>query len=288
MPLFGEAAQGIPRAITATPDGYVAVGSGCCPDKAVVWSSPDGLSWERLPDQAGFADTAMFDVVPAPGGLVAVGCSAVMECLGGLAWTSPDGREWSEPIPLDMLPMSAAATSAGILALGSSEPYEGVAGLSISDDGTTWGEVISLGDGGSLHAAIDVPEGILAAGGSFDFDSGRSDALVATSPDGAAWEPLPTRRLRGIWTEDVAAREDGLLLVGWRATRDGQVPTSLWSTDLRAFTRGSFPVELKKGGLLYAAAFSEDGATAVAVGSTVLNRGVIPTVWVSVGTAVGG
>lgn len=288
VPLFGDAAQGIPRAITATPDGFMAVGSGCCPDVAAVWLSPDGLSWERLPDQASFAETAMFDVSPAPDGLVAVGCSAVMECMSGLAWSSRDGRTWSEPVLMDLLPLSVAATSAGIMALGSSEPYEGVAALALSEDGVTWTDAISLSDGGSLHAAIDMPDGILAAGGTFDFESGESDALAATSPDGAAWELLPTRRLRGLWTEDVAARDDGVLLVGWRATWDGQVPTTLWTTDLRTFTRGSFPREVKRSGLLYGVAFSEDGATAVTVGSTVLNRGAIPTVWVNVGSPSGG
>jgi hypothetical protein len=281
VPLFGDAAQGIPRAITATPDGYVAVGSGCCPDRAAVWLSPDGLSWERLSDQAAFSDTAMFDVTPVAEGLVAVGCSAVMECMGGLSWTSVDGRTWSQPIPMELLPLGVAPTSAGIMALGASEPYEGVAAFSLSADGVTWSEVVSLSDGGSLHAAIDVPEGILAAGGTFDFESGESDALVATSSDAASWELLPTRRLRGLWTEDVAAREDGLLLVGWRATWDGRVPTTLWTTDLRTFQRGSFPRELKRSGLLYGAAFSEDDTTAVAVGSTVLNRGAIPMVWVN-------
>jgi hypothetical protein len=93
----------------------VAVGSGCCPDEAAVWLSPDGLSWERLPDQPGFADTAMLGVTSTPDGIVAVGCSAVMECMSGLAWSSPDGRSWSESVLLDMLPLGAASTSAGIL-----------------------------------------------------------------------------------------------------------------------------------------------------------------------------
>ena len=36
----------------------------------------------------------------------------------------------------------------------------------------------------------------------------------------------------------------------------------------------------KSEGMLHAAALSEDGATLVAVGSTMLNRGEVPTVWV--------
>lgn len=284
VPLFGDAARGIPRAITATADGFVVVGSGCCPDEAAVWLSPDGLMWERLPDQLVFADTAMMGVTTAGEGIVAVGCSAVLECMSGLAWTSSDGRTWSEPVVLDVLPFSVATTSAGIMALGSSEAYEGVAALSASADGLTWAEPISVGGGGSLHAAIDVPDGILAAGGTFDFESGTSDALLATSEDGLAWETQQARGLRGVWFEDVAPRDGGYLLIGWRATGDGQVPASLWTTDLRTFEPGSFPRELKRGGLLHGVAFAKEGTAAVAVGSTVLNRGVVPTVWVSVGT----
>lgn len=281
VPLFGEAATGVPRAITATPDGFVAVGSGCCPDEAAVWLSPDGLSWARLPDQPGFADTAMLGVTSTPDGIVAVGCSAVMECMSGLAWSSPDGRSWSESVLLDMLPLGAASTSAGILALGSSEPYEGDAALSTSDDGVTWAGAVDLSVGGALHAAVDMAEGVMAVGGTIDFEDGDSEGLLATSSDGLAWEAQQPRRLRGVWLEDVATTDAGLLLVGWRASRDDQVPATLWTTDLRTFEAGAFPREVKLSGDLHAVAFGTDGATAVAVGSSILDRGDVPTIWVS-------
>ncbi len=136
--LLGEAATGIPRSITATPEGFVAVGSGCCPDRAAVWLSADGLAWERLPDQPAFADTSMLGVSWQDGGLVAVGCSARLECSSGLAWTSPDGRTWSEPVVLDMLPGDVSASTLGTFALGSSEVYDGAASLATSLDGTAW------------------------------------------------------------------------------------------------------------------------------------------------------
>ena len=283
VPLFGEAASGVPRAIAATADGYVAVGSGCCPDEAAVWLSPDGLSWQRLADEPGFAGTAMLGVTATPDGVVAVGCSAVMECMGGLAWTSPDGLAWSEPVILDMLPLGAASTSAGVLALGSSQPYEGDAALSTSDDGVTWTATTDLAVGGSLHAAVDMADGVLAVGGMIDLERGDSEGLLATSSDALSWEAQQSRRLRGVWLEDVAATDAGLLLIGWRASRGGQVPATLWTTDLSVFEPGAFPREVKMSGALHGVALGEDGATAVAVGWTILNRGQAPTIWVSSG-----
>jgi len=282
VPLFGDAAHGIPRAITATADGYLAVGSGCCPDEAAVWLSPDGLSWERLPDQPSLSGAAMFDVVSTSDGIVAVGCSATLECLSGLAWTSPDGRTWSEPVPLDMLPLGVAATDGGILALGSSDAYGGSATLAMSPDGVEWppATTLSVGDG-SMEAAVERPDGILIAGGTSDPETGRSGALLAISQDGVLWVPQQGAPLRGTWVEDVASRSDGLLFVGWRTRRHSQVPAAIWTPDLVSYEQLAFPRVVKQGGMLHATAFAEDGSLAVAVGFTILNRGLVPTVFFS-------
>ncbi len=108
VPLFGEAATGVPRAVTATADGFVAVGSGCCPDEAAVWLSPDGLAWERLPASPSLEGSAMLDVAATADGIVAVGCRAELECFTGLAWNSADGRTWSDPVDLDEVGPPAA------------------------------------------------------------------------------------------------------------------------------------------------------------------------------------
>jgi hypothetical protein len=288
VPLPGDAAAGVPRSITATADGYVAVGSGCCPDEAAVWLSVDGLSWERLPDQPGFADTAMLGVASAPEGIVAVGCSAALECFSGLAWTSIDGRTWSEPLAIDLLPAGVAATSAGVVALGSTESYDGSAALALSPDGLAWPEPTVVAAGGWLHAAVEQPSGVLAVGGTTNPRNGRSVGLAATSADGLAWEPQDARHLRKVWVEDAAVHPDGWLFVGWQANGYEQSPAALWTTDLQVFEPLEFPREMKGSGMLHAVAVGEDGVTAVAVGSTVLNRGVVPTVWVSVEVAAPG
>lgn len=280
VPLFGEAGEGIPRSLAETADGFVAVGSGCCPDVAAVWLSPDGLVWERLPEQPGFTDSAMIGVTSTVDGLVAVGCRAVLECFGGLAWTSPDGRTWREPVELDLLPLGVASTTAGVLATGSSQAYGGDAAVSSSIDGSTWSSATSVETGGVLHAVTITGDGVLAVGGTTLEPSGRSDTLAFSSPDATTWEPSDVPGLRGVWVEDVVTAPSGWLFVGWTSGRSGQRPATLWTTDLEQVRTLRFMRETKEGGLLHAAAISEDGLTLVAVGSTVLNRGEVPTVWV--------
>jgi hypothetical protein len=291
VPLFGDAAQGVPRAVTTTPSGLVAVGSGCCPDEAAVWLSADGLTWERLPDAPSLVGSAMLDVTSGPDGLVAVGCSAQLECISGLAWTSADGRTWSDPAVLDevdLLPLAVASTEAGILALGSGSAFGDSARLALSPDGTSWpsATTISIG-GGSMEAAVERPAGILAAGGNSDPETGRTGALLATSEEGTLWVPSQPRALRGTWVEDIADRGDGLVLVGWRSRRGDQVPSAAWTADLASYQRLELPRQLKDSGTLHAVVASEDGSTVVAVGNAVLNRGLVPAAFVSVAPAEG-
>lgn len=270
-------ADGSMRAITATPDGFVAVGSGR-PGTAAVWRSPDGLAWERLADTPELANALMLDVVSTSGGLVAVGCSGQLECAGGLAWTSPDGQSWSEPVSLDLLPMGVAATSDGPLALGATQPYGGQAALAASADGTTWAPATVLEPTGSLQAAVQLTDGVLAAGGA-STQNGSSSMLLASSTDGQTWQTVDAPPSR-LWVEDLVGLPDGWLLVGWETRQGDSRPATLLGSDPSALQRIPFPREVKEGGLLHAGAVGPTGETMVAVGSSILNRGSVPTVWV--------
>jgi hypothetical protein len=275
--LAGAAANGSIRAVTATPDGFVAVGSGE-PGTAAVWRSADGLAWERLADSPELANALMLDIVSTHTGLVAVGCSGQLECAGGLAWTSPDGQTWSEPVSLDLLPMGIAATSDGLLALGAVQPYGGQAALASSANGTTWAPATVLEPTGSLQAAVQLADGVLAAGGA-STENGSSSTLLARSADGQAWQTVdaPSSRL---WVEDLVGLPDGWLLVGWETRRGESRPATLLGSDPSALQRIAFPREVKEGGLLHAGAVGPAGETMVVVGSSILNRGSVPTVWV--------
>jgi len=95
----GVGSQGI-SSVTLGGPGLVAVGAeepntdvAMGGLRAAVWTSPDGVTWSRVPDdEAIFGggegdETGMDDVVAVGSGLIAVG--------GRMAWTSPDGITWT-------------------------------------------------------------------------------------------------------------------------------------------------------------------------------------------------
>lgn len=102
----GRAEQEV-RGVTATPDGFVAVGADDNGERrvAVVWRSSDGVSWQRQPPSPDmgqlFPGESTGGVAAAAiagnGPLVAVGGSGSFR-----VWTSSDGRRWTgEPPPVE-------------------------------------------------------------------------------------------------------------------------------------------------------------------------------------------
>ncbi len=92
VPMLGVAAGG---------PGLVAVGSAIPVDPEAgtpVWTSPDGLTWTRVPDDETLSG-AMLDVVAGGPGLVAVGCVCRSGGWMPVVWTSVDGITWT-PIPV--------------------------------------------------------------------------------------------------------------------------------------------------------------------------------------------
>ncbi len=140
------------------PTGLVAVGLATPavgePRAPAAWSSPDGVTWALtiLPRPAAFANAAMGDVVATPRGWAAVGSARRGALDVPLAWTSPDGINWSAPVEL---PQTAGAsdytsglfqTPQGLVATGAStRDGDRDARLWTSVDGASW-------------QAVDLPE----------------------------------------------------------------------------------------------------------------------------------
>jgi hypothetical protein len=180
------------RAVTATGAGFVAVGHDeHGPRRAgVVWTSADGITWQRLPPAGGMAppigegatDGTSVRAVAGAGPVVALGHNGRQF----LMWSSPDGRRWTgeeSPAP------RRAFEAAGLVATdGRSTLLDGGgAGLWFRPPGARWVEV---GDNPNvfprpvrtygLRSMIHSPAGFMAV------QSG-DDQAIWRSEDGVTW-----------------------------------------------------------------------------------------------------
>jgi hypothetical protein len=161
--------------VTAGGPGLVAVGAW--PEapriSAKVWTSVDGLTWTRVPDdEAGFDGVHVPLSVTAGGpGLVAVG----LDGAGAGVWTSVDGFHWVQ-VPDDEAIFSATYGSDSAPDSRVYQPPPEGAGLAMND-------VIAVGDG------------LVAVGGpTYNYRGPRDGdlgAAVWTSPDGITWSRVP-------------------------------------------------------------------------------------------------
>lgn len=218
----GPAAQYI-NAVTVGGPGLVAVGYEWLDgtDAPVVWTSPDGLDWTRVPyDELAFGGEGypgLSDVIAWDGGLLAV------------------GRQSGDPI----------AEKGGVW---------------VSDDGIEWRRVETEPGVFDTHAPAKVyasPLGVVAVGGGgVGADGEGQPAMVWWSEDGRTWERIGDRipvfqslhnpsvvsgdgNWAGIW--DVTTGGPGLVAVGedgWCTQTGCKVQAAVWtSTDGRTWVR---------------------------------------------------
>jgi hypothetical protein len=124
---------------------------------AVVWTSPDGRSWTRVPDADLFHDASGVNapaVALSGGRLVAVGWTRAEEqdMTSSIAWWSDDGRAWSRVLALRPAPGPTGGVLAvrdGFMAVGTraaSGPGACPAGIWASSDGMAWSCAVASTD----------------------------------------------------------------------------------------------------------------------------------------------
>lgn len=94
--VFSSGGNPVMLSVTVGGPGLVAVGADSWPRNLAetpVWTSPDGITWTRVPDQ-GAGRGAMTSVTAGGPGVVAVGNFVEYEWTNGM-WTSPDGITWT-------------------------------------------------------------------------------------------------------------------------------------------------------------------------------------------------
>jgi hypothetical protein len=194
-----------------------------------VWTSVDGFTWTRVPDDeevfGGRGEQQMVSVTAGGPGLVAVGNdgAAGNEQANAAVWTSVDGLTWSrvpheEAVfggPGEQQMNSVTVGGPGLVAVGSSEEEEvgpddaagepadvnHDAAVWTSPDGLTWSRVphdeavfaVSIGSADMTEIMLSVTAagpGLVAVG--FDsHDQCGWDAAAWTSPDGLTWSQVP-------------------------------------------------------------------------------------------------
>jgi Tol biopolymer transport system component len=227
--------------VTAGGPGLVAMGSDV--DGApLAWASPDGASWERVPDR-GLGTGDIFDVAAGPGGLVAVGTPCEGCPFDGILWTSEDGRTWDrtadDPALGDALVEGIAAAGPGFVAVG------GWNGAWFSADGVGWTRAsvppvpsdVYPGDDGK-HPQVyltDVTGGggrLVAVGwASLEGDGDQTRAVLWTSVDGMGWTDVPVDGdvfPAGTTLTSVAGRPGGFVAIGTISGAGGGYASAAW------------------------------------------------------------
>jgi hypothetical protein len=167
------------NAIAAVDSRLVAVGFEPHAAGAAVWTSSDGLSWDRVPDDAVFAAAGMTAVVAGGPGFVAVGWAGQPGDRAAV-WTSVDGRKWTRVADA---PDLAGAQMQSIVRLGTGFVAVGWgsdgAAAWTSVDGTTWRRAVTVDSFRNMRM-----NGVVSGG----------KVLLAVSA------PLPLGNSAGIWT----------------------------------------------------------------------------------------
>jgi hypothetical protein len=227
---FGPGLEQGMASVTVGGPGLVAVG-GAGPGedrewRAAVWTSPDGITWSRVPhNEALFGRAIMNSITVGGPGLVAVG-TATLDNDDDVAavWTSPDGITWSrvpynEAVFRGATMQSVTVGGPGLVAVGwDGHPHGGTSNAVVwtSVDGITWSRVpyneavFGRDDGQWMWSVATGGPGLVAVG----FDS--SGAAVWTSIDGIDWSRVPRNEaVFGVGEmRSVTAGGPGLVAVG--------------------------------------------------------------------------
>ena len=186
---------GAPRkmlAVTAAPDGFVAVGShGAQPS---VWTSANGRTWQQadLPQPPGATQAVLQHVASAGQAVTAVGTATTSTGvqLPFAASSSNGGRTWTET---DLPQPQGPATATALTAAGHDFVVTGTYGTSpahqdvlvwTSPNGATWNTALPTGQG-MTSGGIQAITGLAASGGTL---SGVGFTASPTSESPLLWQ----------------------------------------------------------------------------------------------------
>ena len=282
-PAPGSYQGGVPADVVAGGPGLVAVGSArpCCaevtyddePWQVGIWTSPDGLDWNLVPDLDTFGRAGLVAVAldPQTGRMLAVGYEIpppIDTGHGGTIWRSENGIDWigvegAEGIFHDVLRVPSGWVIGGTV--------DGSPAVLTSEDLGSWTTTLLDGEGRVEHLAVAADGRIAAFGCRTEGSESSCDPVAWSSPDGDTWAEGTIDALR---IEDVTAWRGGFVATGHR--EPGTSSRSWISSDGTSWEAGP---EIR--GASIAAVIEVDGRL-IAGGSAPGDNGIqAPRLWVS-------
>jgi hypothetical protein len=241
------------RDVVATATGWLAVGSDDPPCstncgesiRGLVWSSADGLHWNRVTGQAALAPGGLAAISAFDGGFVAAGHADRRAAF----WTSRDGEAWSRvpdspvfgpprgsPSYAEVLATGVATSGGVVVAVGNAfnaGPSEQPVVMAwYSADGRSWHRaVVDRDTGGQAFSVAATADRFLATG-----PSGAPSCLggIWSTGDGRTWLCEATDELfEGFGPYAAAASPTvevalGLTSAGWDEDGDAGLPGAVF------------------------------------------------------------
>jgi hypothetical protein len=244
-----------------TADGFIAVGSEPAEGQpffglrqGVVWTSGDGMTWQRSGDEA-FANATLLHVAEAGDTTYLLGVRSICildeeECLdlpdAGLTVWREDGGEW---LRLPQSDQMRDAFLAGVVVLDETliafgdRPGRGrdvlVATVWVSEDGIDWQEVSDLAGLDPISAAAVGPDGLVAFGTRFIAATDSIETVAAFSEDGRTFQQAALPPGMDVVIESIAYGDEGFVAAGAGESAQflGDKPAILRSTDGRSWSQ---------------------------------------------------
>ena len=273
--------------------GYLLAGNAGAGQRAVVWRSADGVTWQRIESGPSFADSTISTLVAIPSGVLAIGTAATLDslCSGGEGtncnpvspirlWTSSDGITWQRLPDAATAPFGRAslgpvvAGPGGLVLFGWHQPVSSSAPTTpaewTSADGRTWTAQTQFATAfpdGVVEGLVALTDGYAAVGRNTGLGSGHAAGTAWFSGDGRTWT-MATVPVSAATDEQTSiyAGASGLLAVGSNTTRtfwssaDGRSWTSVDLATVPFSATSSSPVLVDDGSRIVAIGIDHAGA----------------------------
>jgi hypothetical protein len=281
--------------LAAGPLGWIATseGHGDPVRGTVLWFSADGVTWNRVPDQAGLSTSNLQNaesnpLSAGPSGFAIVGQVTESGSSVAVTWTSRDGLIWTEATALHDKNFDRVLALPGGFIVASGGCCLGPGSAAFSADGATWRDLTP--DPGSpfdpagqvLIASVGSRLVVMRSGEHGDVQAFSGDVAGGAGETGVSWQhdPATDGLFAGAGISTATGGSGGAVVLGY--DRTSLAPIAWTSTDGLAWARTALDATLFGGGVpaLTAAGGSSGAVSFVAIaGRANAAAEVRPQIW---------